>query len=287
MDTKKLEALAAAVQYGSFTRAAEALGYTQSGMTHMMNSLERDIGFPVLLRGRGGVRLTPAGERIYPLVREVLAASQSLDREIALINSHKEDTIRVASYSSIAMHWLPEVIQQFRRVHPDLTVDIQMGSVEEVYRWVREDKTDMGFASLQDGMTMDWVPLAEDPLPPEYDLRGRDRFNVEDFAGQEFLMPSLGFHLDILRALNRSNVTPVIRTTQVSDSVIISMVEHGLGVSVLSELVLKGRRDDVQAVPLDPPAYRQLGILVRDRKDLRPAARRFITEAREIIDQIK
>ena len=258
MDTKKLEALAAAVQYGSFTRAAEALGYTQSGMTHMMNSLERDIGFPVLLRGRGGVRLTPAGERIYP---------------------------------SIAMHWLPEVIQQFRRVHPDLTVDIQMGSVEEVYRWVREDKTDVGFASLQDGMTMDWVPLAEDPLlailPPEYDLRGRDRFNVEDFAGQEFLMPSLGFHLDILRALNRSNVTPVIRTTQVSDSVIISMVEHGLGVSVLSELVLKGRRDDVQAVPLDPPAYRQLGILVRDRKDLRPAARRFITEAREIIDQIK
>lgn len=131
MDTKKLEALAAAVEHGSFTRAAEALGYTQSGMTHMMNSLERDIGFPVLLRGRAGVRLTPAGERIYPLVRQVLSASQALDREITLINSHKEDTIRVAAYSSIAMHWLPEVIQQFRRVHPELTVDIQMGSVEE------------------------------------------------------------------------------------------------------------------------------------------------------------
>ena len=130
MDTKKLEALAAAVEHGSFTRAAEALGYTQSGMTHMMNSLERDIGFPVLLRGRAGVRLTPAGERIYPLVRQVLSASQALDREIALINSHKEDTIRVAAYSSIAMHWLPEVIQQFRRIHPELTVDIQMGSVE-------------------------------------------------------------------------------------------------------------------------------------------------------------
>jgi DNA-binding transcriptional LysR family regulator len=83
MDTKKLEALAAAVEHGSFTRAAEALGYTQSGMTHMMNSLERDIGFPVLLRGRAGVRLTPAGERIYPLVRQVLSASQALDREIA------------------------------------------------------------------------------------------------------------------------------------------------------------------------------------------------------------
>ena len=237
------------------------------------------------------MRLTPAGERIYPLVRQVLSASQALDREITLINSHKEDTIRVAAYSSIAMHWLPEVIQQFRRVHPELTVDIQMGSVEEVYRWVREDKADMGFASLQDGMTMDWLPLAEDPLlailPPEYDLGGRERFDVRDFSSHEFLMPSMGFHLDILRALNRSGVTPVIRTTQVSDSVIISMVEHGLGVSVLSELVLKGRRDAVQAVPLDPPAFRELGIVTRDRRELRPAARRFITEARDIIRQIK
>ena len=59
MDTKKLEALAAAVEHGSFTRAAEALGYTQSGMTHMMNSLERDIGFPVLLRGRRGSASIP------------------------------------------------------------------------------------------------------------------------------------------------------------------------------------------------------------------------------------
>ena len=289
MDTKKLEALAAAVEHGSFTRAAEALGYTQSGMTHMMNSLERDIGFPVLLRGRAGVRLTPAGERIYPLVRQVLSASQALDREITLINSHKEDTIRVAAYSSIAMHWLPEVIQQFRRVHPELTVDIQMGSVEEVYRWVREDKADMGFASLQDGMTMDWLPLAEDPLlailPPEYDS-GETAFPVEAFNGQEFLMPSMGFDKDILRVLNEHGVTPLIRTTQVSDSAVISMVEHGLGVSVLSRLVLRGRQNSVRALPLEPRAVRELGIAARPQKELRPIARQFIRQACEMIEKM-
>lgn len=289
MDTKKLEALAAAVEHGSFTRAAEALGYTQSGMTHMMNSLERDIGFPVLLRGRAGVRLTPAGERIYPLVRQVLSASQALDREIALINSHKEDTIRVAAYSSIAMHWLPEVIQQFRRIHPELTVDIQMGSVEEVYRWVREDKADMGFASLQDGMTVDWLPLAEDPLlailPPEYDS-GETAFPVEAFNGQEFLMPSMGFDKDILRVLNEHGVTPLIRTTQVSDSAVISMVEHGLGVSVLSRLVLRGRQNSVRALPLEPRAVRELGIAARPQKELRPIARQFVRQSCEMIEKM-
>ena len=96
MDTKKLEALAAAVEYGSFTRAAENLGYTQSGLTHMMNSLEKDIGFPVLLRGRQGVRLTPAGERIFPLIRNLLDADEALGREIGRINTNREETVRIA-----------------------------------------------------------------------------------------------------------------------------------------------------------------------------------------------
>ena len=288
MDTKKLEALAAAVEHGSFTRAAEALGYTQSGMTHMMNSLERDIGFPVLLRGRAGVRLTPAGERIYPLVRQVLSASQALDREITLINSHKEDTIRVAAYSSIAMHWLPEIIQRFRDNHPDVAVDVQMGSVEEVYHWVQEDKADMCFASWQEWFTLDWTHLRNDPLlvilPPDYDMQGRESLKVQSLQGMDFLMPSPGFYLDIMHALG--DVKPNIRETHVSDSVIISMVEHGLGASILSELVLKGRRDNVVAVPMDPPAARELGIAVRSKKELRPMARRFISETKEILESI-
>ena len=172
MDTKKLEALLTAVELGSFTRAAEVLGYTQSGLTHMMNSLEKDIGFTVLLRGRSGVRLTPAGQRILPLVRDCLTSTAALEREISLINTHKEDSVRVAAYESIARHWLPEIIQQFRREHPDVTVDIQMGSVDEVYRWVLEDRVDMCFASRQDA-PLEWTFLRDDELlailPPEYD----------------------------------------------------------------------------------------------------------------------
>lgn len=290
MDTKKLEALATAVELGSFTRAAEMLGYTQSGLTHMMNSLEKDFGFPVLVRGRAGVRLTAAGERIFPLVRDCLAAGELLEREIRMINTDKEETIRVAAYASVAVHWLPEVIQQFRHDHPGVNVDIQMGSVEEVYRWVREDKADMCFASRQEGQTLEWTCLRDDRLvailPPDYDMQGRETFPVYGFDGQEFLMPSMGFDLDIMRVLNRHGVMPLVRTTQVSDSVIISMVEHGLGVSILSELVMKGRKDNVQVVPMDPPAVRELGIAARPRKELRPLARKFIAAARNMIEKM-
>ena len=289
MDTKKLEALVASVELGSFTRAAEQLGYTQSGLTHMMNSLEKDIGFTVLVRGRSGVQLTPAGQRIFPLVQDCLAGSAALEREISLINSHKEDSVRVAAYESIARHWLPEVIQQFRREHPDVTVDIQMGSVDEVYRWVLEDRVDMCFASRQDYNTLDWTPLRDDELlailPPDYP-DGDDTFPIEFFNGQEFLMPSMGFDKDILRVLNEHSVAPLIRTTQVSDSAVISMVEHGLGVSVLSRLVLRGRQNSVRALPLLPQAFRELGIAARPRKELRPIVRKFITQSRDMIEKM-
>ena len=289
MDTKKLEALVVSVELGSFTRAAEQLGYTQSGLTHMMNSLEKDIAFTVLVRGRSGVQLTPAGQRIFPLVRDCLAGSAALEREISLINSHKEDSVRVAAYESIARHWLPEVIQQFRREHPDVTVDIQMGSVDEVYRWVLEDRVDMCFASRQDYNTLDWTPLRDDELlailPPDYP-DGDDAFPIEFFNGQEFLMPSMGFDKDILRVLNEHGVAPLIRTTQVSDSAVISMVEHGLGVSVLSRLVLRGRQNSVRALPLLPQAFRKLGIAARPRKELRPIVRKFITQSRDMIEKM-
>ena len=289
MDTKKLEALVVSVELGSFTRAAEQLGYTQSGLTHMMNSLEKDIGFTVLVRGRSGVQLTPAGQRIFPLVQECLAGSAALEREISLINSHKEDSVRVAAYESIARHWLPEAIQQFRREHPDVTVDIQMGSVDEVYRWVLEDRVDMCFASRQDYNTLDWTPLRDDELlailPPDYP-DGDNAFPIEFFNGQEFLMPSMGFDKDILRVLNEHGVAPLIRTTQVSDSAVISMVEHGLGVSVLSRLVLRGRQNSVRALPLLPQAFRKLGIAARPRKELRPIVRKFITQSRDMIEKM-
>ena len=289
MDTKKLEALVVSVELGSFTRAGEQLGYTQSGLTHMMNSLEKDIGFTVLVRGRSGVQLTPAGQRIFPLVQECLAGSAALEREISLINSHKEDSVRVAAYESIARHWLPEVIQQFRREHPDVTVDIQMGSVDEVYRWVLEDRVDMCFASRQDYNTLDWTPLRDDELlailPPDYP-DGDNAFPIEFFNGQEFLMPSMGFDKDILRVLNEHGVAPLIRTTQVSDSAVISMVEHGLGVSVLSRLVLRGRQNSVRALPLLPQAFRKLGIAARPRKELRPIVRKFITQSRDMIEKM-
>ena len=290
MDTKKWEALVTAVELGSFTRAAEKLGCTQSGLTHMMNSLEKEAGLPLLLRDRYGVRPTAAGERLLPLVQDFLRSGRRLEEQMAAQSGLKRENIRVGAYSSICMHWLPTIVQQFRADWPDVSVDIRMGSVEEMYRWLQEDKVDLSFASRQDRGRYDWVPLWDDPLlailPSDYPVGDRTSFPVAEFGGKEFLMPSLGFDLDIMGVFEDLDVRPDSTNTSVEDAAILSMVEHGLGFSILSQLVLKGRQDNVRALPLDPPACRPIGMAVRSLMEATPTVRAFIEYSQRIVGEM-
>ena len=265
MDTKKLEALAMAVRMGSFTRAAETLGYTQSGLTHMMNSLEKDIGFALLVRSRTGIRLTAAGERVFPMIQELLRASETLEGEIRRINTRREETIRVAAYASIAMHWMPEILYRFRRICPEVSVDLRMvDHALEPYELLERGETDVIFASKQSGRSCDWVPLYSDwmyaILPKDYPLNGRKAFPLQEFAGQEFLMPYGSFDLDVRAALEPVGVRVNEKICRFDDETVIRMVGRGLGVSMMSELMVRGRTDGVLCVPVDPPAKRELGM---------------------------
>lgn len=287
MDIKKWEAMLTAVELGSFTKAAARLGVTQSGLTHKMDALEKETGFPLLLRDRYGVRLTSAGERLLPAIEELMEANRRLEAQIAAQAGRRLEGIRVAAYSSICMHWLPTIVQQFRWAYPDVSVDIRMGSVQEIYRWMQEGTVDLSFASRQDEGRYDWVPLWDDPLlailPPDYPTAGRERFPVPEFDRKEFLMPSLGFDLDIMGVFETQGVRPDIRSTSVEDAAILSMVEHGLGVSILSQLVLQGRRDNVQALPLEPSACRHIGIAIRSLEDAPAVIGEFIAYSKRIV----
>lgn len=291
VESKKLEALLMAADLGSFTKAAEVLGYTQSGLTHMMNSLEREIGFPLLDRGRHGVRLTEEGERIAPAIREFLQANANLDNMIAQVSTTRNETIRVAAYASIAMHWLPTIIQQFRTECPNVDVDIRMAdNVEAPYKLLSQGKMDIVFASRQELGAYDWVHLRDDPmfavLPKDYDLGGRESFLLSEFEGREFIMPWQGFDKDIMRILNREGVRPDIRPTAVDDATVVSMVEHGLGISMMTDLTLRGRTERVKVVPVVPFASRELGLAVRSVSDAAPSLRRFIACVQRMVPDL-
>ena len=292
MESKKLEALLMAVDLGSFTKAAEVLGYTQSGLTHMMNSLEKEVGFTLLERGRSGVRLTEEGERIAPAVREFLQANARLDSVIEQVASSRTEIIRVSAYASIAMHWLPGIIQRFREECPDVDVDIRMADhVDVPYELLAQGKMDAILVSPQDEGQYEWVHLADDPmfavLPKDFDTQGMTAFPIAAFEARDFIMPSQGFDKDIMRIFNRIGVKPHILPTWVDDPTVISMVSHGLGVSMMTELTVRGRTDGVKLLPVEPASSRELGLAVRSLDAASDGLRHFIDCTKRVVAEMQ
>ena len=292
MESKKLEALLMAVELGSFTKAAEVLGYTQSGLTHMMNSLEKEVGFTLLERGRSGVRLTEEGERIAPAVREFLQANARLDSVIEQVASSRTEIIRVSAYASIAMHWLPGIIQRFREECPDVDVDIRMADhVDVPYELLAQGKMDAILVSPQDEGQYEWVHLADDPmfavLPKDFDTQGMTAFPLAAFEARDFIMPSQGFDKDIMRIFNRIGVKPHILPTWVDDPTVISMVSHGLGVSMMTELTVRGRTDGVKLLPVEPVSSRELGLAVRSLDAASDGLRHFIDCTKRVVAEMQ
>lgn len=93
----KFRALLDSVEMGSFSKAAEKSNYSQSGLTHMMNSLEAEIGFPLLHRGKYGIRLTTEGERLLPFIRNYVNAEKSLIDEVDRMNKEKTDNLCIGT----------------------------------------------------------------------------------------------------------------------------------------------------------------------------------------------
>lgn len=290
MDVKRWEALIAAVDKGSFTAAAEFLGYTQSGLTHMMNRLENEIGFKLLHRGRDGIHLTAEGEKLMPKIKNVLQANDELFDSIANIDDSKHMTLRIGSYASIIHNWIPSITSHFCAIHPEVNIELFCGTMKDMNAKMQENAFDIIFSSKGAFDGLEWFPLANDPmlaiLPPDFKADNTEFFDIMDFGKANFLIPSFGCNSDAMPLLKDCKLTPSIVLDSVDDSALISMVEHGLGVSLLSELIMRGRRNDVITMPIRPAASRQLGMMVKGSALQNKIVKEFIDCAKEVVGKM-
>ena len=280
MDAKKLEILMTAVDLGSFSRASEVVGYTQSGLTHLVNSLEREIGFPLIVRSHNGISLTEQGRDLMPDIRQFLQANASLENRIQGIREKQMETIRIAAYASMAMCWMPEILYRFRRICPNVDVDLRMvDHALEPFELLQDGKTDVIFASRQNYGTCEWTPLYHELLyailPKDYPLKSPTEFPLKEFEGKEFLMPYGRFDIDVHAAFKREGVKANEQTVYVDDETVIRMVGKGLGISMMSELMIRGNTDDVLCIPVAPKSIRELGMGTEKGVELSESVRRL------------
>ncbi len=287
MDIKKLDVLLAVVDCGSFTKAGEKLGYTQSGITHMMKALEQEVGFPLFTKGHHGVSLTKAGQALLPPIRTLLAANESLNQEISFLKGAKKGILKIGSFSSCSMHWLPKIIRNFQEQYPDIHFEIMEGDERELITWIAEHKTDIVFISHQENIPYRFIHVMDDPMyavfPKGHRFAEYDEVSIEWFENEPFVVAEYAYENDVHRILSQYNVKPDIKYTLRTEFAMLSMVEHNLGVTILPGLILRNQSGEFEVRPLKEKCYRKLGMAVSPSDDLSPAARIFIKYAQDYL----
>ena len=279
MNLTKYEALAAVVEQGSLTRAAESLRCTQSNLSHSLDSLEKELGFPLLKRGRGGVKLTAEGERLMPSVRALLASAEQLNQTAAAIRGLDTGTVRIGAFTSVAVHWLPGVLKEFQADYPNVDFKLLNGDYHDVEQWLEDGSVDIGFVNVPCALGCECITLMEDRLLAILPLGSRfanyPKFPLVECETEPFISLLESSDHDARRALEAAGVQPNVRFYTKDDYAILAMVEQGLGMSIMPELLLKGRHDRLQILPLIPEAKRTIGMAIAASEKAGPATRRF------------
>lgn len=284
MDIRKYQLFVDIAETGNLTRSAERLGYTQSGVSHTLKSLEEDLGFPLFVRKKRGVYLTETGKVLLPAVRAMLQGNERIEQMVAELNSLQTGTVRIGSYASISAMWLPPIIRDFSQDYPGIVIQIQEGNVEAIERMLREGTVEFAFLSYRSQQDFQWIPMHEDELlailPLDDPLAALPSFPVQRFQERPFIMPEgAGSDYSIQRILSAAGGKFPVRLSVMDDYTILSMVKHGLGCSILPRLILEEHHAGVATLSLDPPVFRSLGVAMMPGYTATPAARRFLRYA--------
>lgn len=280
MNIQKYKAFIKTIELGSFTKAAESLGYSQSGISRMISDLETEWNVTLLERNKSGLKLTSDGLKILPYAKSVCEAYEKMMMQIDSIHGLEQGLIRIGTFSSVATHWLPNIIKAFQRDYPGIEYELLLGDYTEIEEWILEGRVDCGFLRLPTTSELDCIPLEKDELkaiiPANHPFAEEAFFPIRELCNEPFMLLEKGARAEISNLFERNGLRPNVRFTTWDDYAVMSMVESGLGVSILPQLILKRVPYNIVSKSLDVEAYRQIGFVVRDMKTVSVAVKRFI-----------
>lgn len=278
------QVLKTVAEQGSFRKAADLLGLTPSAVSHAISSLETELGFCVLNRGKSGVTLTNYGERLLPYVNAVLNSDESLQQAIAEFNGLKQGKVKVGCFSSVCTNWLPGLIHSFQREYPDITIEIFQGTYDDVVYWIKNGVVDLGFLSVSSAADIPIEPLYKDPLlciVPKGTRKEKGAMGIEEMRGCQFVTQRESTDADIQNFLKENHLNVQSHYHVVDDLSTIAMVANGFGICLMPEMVMNDIPYEVDSYPVEPEAFRIIGIATLNPGNMAPAVRTFYNRVLE------
>lgn len=291
MSLYKYKIFKAVVQYGSFTTAAEKLGYTQSGISHAMNSLENEFGFKLVVRSRTGISTTPNGEEILEYIKEISNWNEQLEQAVVSINGQVKGKIRIGTFISIAIKWLPTIIKEFSKEYPLVEFQIIDGDSDDIQDWILDYKVDCGFATFSAPhknlkVTVLKQDLLKVVLPETHPLSQLDKVSLAALNNENFIIPGEGMRAEVGQLIKNNHLELNILYQTKNDHATLAMVESGIGISILPELLLNDVQEKVVSKEFEEATFRTLSFATLKSKQRTALISIFEEHVKRYIQQL-
>ena len=277
---KRYLALQKIVELSSFTKAAEVLNYTQSSISQMIFSLEDELSIKLLIRSRTGVKLTIEGEELYPFIERNINQYNALNEKVKEIRGLDTGIIRIGTISSITCHWLPQLVKEFQEQYPNVEFIFHQGDYSSIQEWIKTGAVDFGFMNPAAVSGLETLPIKDGEmlvvLPVSHHLAKKQVISLKDIASDPIILVEEGHYSEPLEAFKTLDIKANIKYRIHDDYAILTMIEAGMGISILPELILLRTNYNIVSIPVDPPIMRTLAISYKDKGSLPIASKIFI-----------
>ena len=232
----------AVARQGSFNKAAQQLHLTPSAISHAIAVMEEELGFALFNRGKNGVSMTSYGASLYPSIRAVLNSDEALKQSIARLNGLEKGKVKLGAFNSVCASLLPGLLKSFAAQYPQIEIEVYQGTYDDVKEWLRTGQVDIAFLSST----------------------CKEEFNLTEL-----------FREPLLCIVPQDWPEPQISTERrchvIDDQSNIAMVEAGLGISIMPQMLLRDCKAAVKVYPIEPEEYRVVGLAVQRPASMAPA----------------
>lgn len=279
MRTSRYEVFLKIVETQSLTKTAAYFGCTQSAVSQLVKALETELGVSLLIRSKSGVRLTAEGEYLLPGMRQIVMGERSVFERALELQNMNVGLIRIGIFTSLSSQWLPPYLKRFRQQYPNIGFELLQGDVTQISEWLRNGIVDVGFMTPPESDEFCFHELLADRmnivLPEEHPLAGGP-VTLQELREETFVLLESGYSQITEKMFQDAGMRPKKQYTVKDDYTVMSMVESGLGVSLLPELMLHRNPFHLYACAAEPAYYRHLGVSWLRKEDNSIAVNKFV-----------
>jgi DNA-binding transcriptional LysR family regulator len=250
-------------RHGSFSAAAESLGYTQPAISRQIATLEAEVGTTLIRRVPKGAVLTDAGMLLVDRAEAILARLDDAENELRALAGLEGGRLRMATFASAASSIVPLAIAAFRERHPAVELSVVMADPPDSIPRLRAGELDLALShdAIDIPPVIELIHLFDDPMyvamRAGHPLAESPALELADFATEPWMLATTQTCPDsrlFLRACHEAGFEPQIAFQNDDYPAILGFVAAGVGVAMIPDMVARGVRDDVVVRDLDPPA---------------------------------